>query len=60
MGDFQQLEKLLDEAKEILNKSTYSEGGVTSAASMAGQLSDTSTMVLMTDTGFKRRKKRKN
>lgn len=56
MSDFEQLQKALEEAQGILAK--YSEGGVASAASMSGQLSDTSSMVLMTD-GVKRRKKDK-
>lgn len=56
MSDFEQLQKELDEAREILAK--YSEGGVASTSSMTGQLGDTSATVLMTD-GVKRRKKDK-
>lgn len=56
MSDFQQLQKLLGEAKESLSKAMYSEGGVSSASGMTGQLGDSSAAVLMTD-GVKRRKK---
>ncbi len=59
MGGFQQFHKLLEEAQEILAKTAYSEGGVSSTATMSSQLGETSATVLLTD-GLKPRKKRKN
>ena len=49
MSDFNELNKLLHEASEVLAKAVYTEAGVTSIAGFSDQVGSPSAEVLLTD-----------